>query len=389
MVRRLPKPNNIVLKEIRNALNKLDIPTYYRGSVSGNGEEGYSYVVANAPETKANYRLGEKLSSEISNKFIGPFDSTIDAQQAELELEAYRWNLLDKKALSVVPFRGYITRLCMRPGKATWGSKCKAIRNTFPDWLKKQIKMTIKDCQIVWTDPAPYTLSQGIQQMSAETRTDLRKLRRIRTASSKPTNKASSKLIYKASRKPTNKASSKLIYRASGKLISKLVRHSRSRPQQQQAGGNNRWNNNNTTPANYTDTYPLFVNLPAPPSFANPISPSALIVSVVVFEEEVDEQSTVVAESDQKIELLLYHVLTQNCEKREVFSLPSPSDSMLAEPVGILHSLTKSPGGQNLLTVWDTGTLLSLVPMSTIKALNLIFVSGSDVAFIVANGSKM
>lgn len=42
-----------------------------------------------------------------------------------------------------------------------------------------------------------------------------------------------------------------------------------------------------------------------------------------------------------------------------------------------------------MLTVWDTGALLSLVPMSTVTDLNLIFVKGSDVAFVVANGSYM
>ncbi|KAF8442690.1 hypothetical protein BGX38DRAFT_1144067 [Terfezia claveryi] len=212
---RLPKPKDIVLKEvkdfdgspanlslfdtqIRNALNKLDIPVYYGGSVSGNEEEGYSYVAANAPEGKPNYRLGEKLCSGISNKFTGPasqwwddydtkagslkpncwkkasdalhipdvlvevslydllvqqFDPTIDAQQAELELVSYRWNPLDKKALGVVPFRGHVTRLCTRAGKTAWGSKCKSIRNTFPDWLKKQIKMTAKE-EVFWEDVA-------------------------------------------------------------------------------------------------------------------------------------------------------------------------------------------------------------------------------------------
>ncbi|RPB19641.1 hypothetical protein L211DRAFT_897370 [Terfezia boudieri ATCC MYA-4762] len=63
---------------------------------------------------------------------VQQFDPTVDAQQAELELDSYRWNPLDKKGLGVVPFRGH----------AAWGSKCKAIRNTFPDWLKKQIRMT-------------------------------------------------------------------------------------------------------------------------------------------------------------------------------------------------------------------------------------------------------
>ncbi|RPB21379.1 hypothetical protein L211DRAFT_889885 [Terfezia boudieri ATCC MYA-4762] len=150
-VTKLPKPKDIVLKEvkdfdgspanlslfdtqIRNALNKLDIPAYYGGSVSGNEEEGYSYVAANAPEGKANYRLGEKLCSGISNKSLGQHHN-------------------DKKALGVVPFRGHVTRLCTRAGKAAWGSKCKAIRNTFPDWLKKQIKMTTKE-EVFWEDVA-------------------------------------------------------------------------------------------------------------------------------------------------------------------------------------------------------------------------------------------
>ena len=136
------------------------------------------------------------------------------------------------------------------------------------------------------------------------------------------------------------------------------------------------------------DTFPLYVNFPALSSFANPLFSHSSIPSEIVFQEGVDKQS-IVLENGRKIKLSLYQVLTQDYEKREVFSLPSPTEAMLGEPAGILHSFTKTPGGQNLLTVWDTCALFSIIPMSTVKALNLLFVSGSDVAFVVTNGSKM
>jgi len=150
----------------------------------------------------------------------------------------------------------------------------------------------------------------------------------------------------------------------------------------------------NTAPTNYVasapdmDTFPLYVNFPALSSFAKPLVSHSSVSSEIVFQEGIDEQS-IVLESSRKIELPLYHVLTQDHEKREVFSLPSPTEAMLGELAGILHSFTKTPSGQNLLTVWNMCALFSIVPMSTVKVLNLSFVSGSDVAFVVANGSKM
>lgn len=89
----------------------------------------------------------------------------------------------------------------------------------------------------------------------------------------------------------------------------------------------------------------------------------------------------------QKVELPLYHVLTQVREKQEVFAFSAPPQS--PPPTSVLHSFTKSPGGQDMLTIWDTAALLSLVPMSTVKALNLAFTASSDISFVVANSSRM
>ena len=117
------------------------------------------------PHLHPNYRLGGKLCSGLCNKLTGAaaqwwddyaksgkprpncwkratdplfvpaglvevslydllasqFDPTVDAQQAELELDSYRWDPLDKKALGLVPFRGHVSRLCTRAG-CKWGS---------------------------------------------------------------------------------------------------------------------------------------------------------------------------------------------------------------------------------------------------------------------------
>ena len=151
---------------------------YRGGTVIGSEEDGFSFCRTGTDHAKSNYTLGEKLCSGLANKFTGAadqwwddydnsddkptpncwkkatsadhipaglvevslydllvqqFDPSVDAQQVEIELESYRWNLLDKKALSVVPFRGHISRLCTRAGKTGWALSSKSIRNTFPD----------------------------------------------------------------------------------------------------------------------------------------------------------------------------------------------------------------------------------------------------------------
>ena len=102
-----------------------------------------------------------------------------------------------------------------------------------------------------------------------------------------------------------------------------------------------------------------------------------------------NDHSAILDASGQRIDLPLYHVLSKPHEKREVVSLPPSTESELAAPSSVFHSFTQSSAGQDILTMWDTGALLSLVPMSTVTDLNLTFVSTSDVAFVVANGSRM
>lgn len=172
---------------IRDTLDRWDIPAYHGGCVLGNSDEGFEFVAAGTAGCLPNYRLGHKVCATITPKFRGAaeqwwndysskpdylrpncwkvapnpafvpptvvevslyallaeqFDPTIDAQQAELELDAYRWHPLDKKALGVVPFRVHVSRLCTRAGKTCWALRGKAIRNIFPEWLRRRVDVT-------------------------------------------------------------------------------------------------------------------------------------------------------------------------------------------------------------------------------------------------------
>ena len=173
MLTPLPQSKDIKLKElrefdgnlaqltffdtnIRDTLDRWDIPAYHAVCVTGSSDDGYEFVAASIAGSVSNYRLGQKVCATITPKFRGAaeqcwndysskldylkpncwkvapnpafvpptvvkvslyallaeqFDPTIDAQQAELELDAYLWHPFDKKALGVVPFRGHVSHL--------------------------------------------------------------------------------------------------------------------------------------------------------------------------------------------------------------------------------------------------------------------------------------
>ena len=93
------------------------------------------------------------ITVSLHELLVQQFDPSIDAQQAELELESYKWNPMDKKGLGIVPFRGHMNRRCARAGKTTWALKGKAIRCTFPDWLTTHLKVHASEDDF-WNDIA-------------------------------------------------------------------------------------------------------------------------------------------------------------------------------------------------------------------------------------------
>lgn len=145
---------------------------------------------------------------------------------------------------------------------------------------------------------------------------------------------------------------------------------------------------------NYTgtdDPLPLYLSIATDsssgPAYFRPVLAGASAVERITNHERIDKHD-IIDVQQHTIDLPLSHVLTQTKERREVFAF-SPPNNMTTSPSSVLQSFTHTTGGQKMLTNWDTAALLSLVPLSTVRALNLNFTPWSDVSFVVANGSQM
>ena len=360
---------------------------------------------------------------------VQQFDPTVDAQQAELELANYRWNPLEKNALGVIPFRGHVSRLCSRAGKTGWAMKGIAIRNTFPEWLRARV-MVSKSEDTFWDELTACVNTEMADRLRDkrddrhDKRDDRRDKRDDRKNESRNGDHSGQDSRGNGSRRGNDKSKKCLFCGFNGHEVSECRRMKAAAVIQQQelqgrdqnrdrnrdrrsAGANAPASSSNSRPPvvcyNCNKPGHISTNCPEPrrlpaPSSNNSVnfvgsdsSPVFLNVptAVAVCKGLVDEQSIITDGNGRDIELPIYHVLSQIKEKREVFSLPAPDVIALGAPSGVLHSFTRTKAGQKMLTVWDTGAVYSLVPMSTVTALGLSFVVGSDKAFVAANGSSM
>ena len=354
---------------------------------------------------------------------VQQFDPTVDAQQAELELASYRWNPLEKNALGVIPFRGHVSRLCTRASKTGWAMKGIAIRNTFPDWLRSRV-MVSKSEDTFW-DEVSACVNTELADRLRDRRDDRKDAGSRDNGRDKQSNNRNNRdkhdrLDRHDRDKQDNgrggqrrdKSKKCLFCGFTGHEVSDCRRMKAAAVIQQQELQNrdqrdqrdqNRDRNRDRRPA--TDSRPAVVcyncnkpghistNCPEPKRLQASSNGSVNFVgsdsSPVFLNVPVrfDEQSIIKDSCGRDIELPIYHVLSQIKEKREVFSLPAPD--AIGPASGVLHSFTRTLAGQTMLTVWDTGAVYSLVPMSTVAALGLSLVQGSDRAFVAANGSSM
>ncbi|RPB21348.1 hypothetical protein L211DRAFT_870048 [Terfezia boudieri ATCC MYA-4762] len=97
---------------------------------------------------------------------VQQFDPYIDAQQAELELESYKWNPMDKKGLGVVPFKGTLIGFAREPtfvadtesfcsdhGRGFETSPMERLVQTFKSAMKRTI---IAGAEAENDEPSPY-----------------------------------------------------------------------------------------------------------------------------------------------------------------------------------------------------------------------------------------
>ena len=369
----------------------------------------------------ANFVPPDVVEVSLYDLLVQQFDPTVDAQQAELELASYRWNPLEKNALGVIPFRGHVSRLCTRAGKTGWAMKGIAIRNTFPDWLRSRV-MVSKSEDTFWDEVSACVNTEMADRL--RDRRDDRKDAGSRDGAHGARDKQSNgrdkhdrqdrhdRDKQDNSRGRRDKSKKCLFCGFSGHEVSECRRmkaaaviqqqelQSRDQNRDQGRDQNQDRKASGTSSASarppvvcYNCNKPGHISPNCPePKRQNATAayvgtePSPMFLSIPAA-ERFDDLSSIRDSSGRPIDLPLYQILSQPRERREVFSLPPLED--LSVPSGIFHSFTQSKGGQDMLTVWDTGALLSLVPMSTVTALNLPFSPTSDVAFVVANSSRM
>ena len=58
-------------------------------------------------------------------------------------------------------------------------------------------------------------------------------------------------------------------------------------------------------------------------------------------------------------------LLSQEYVEKEVFVIPKLSTKEVKKPTGCLWAVNETPKGQQLLTIWDTGAVVSVAPTPT------------------------
>ena len=313
-----------------------------------------------------------------------------------------------------MPFRGHVNRLCTRAGKTGWALKGKAIRNTFPDWLKRKVNVT-KTEDAFWSSVEESVNTEMMDRLDSGAGPDkdkdkpekdrvghgrsskkcifcnfpghdvseCRKMQAARAAGNfnrAPDNKSDNKngTGTGSSAKKDKVDSSSTVSNSRDNRSRNVTCYNCQRPGHISTfcpEPKRERKQDSELPANVaSDNAPVYLNVPE--------------MARLVHEEGVDELDTIVV-GNNNVDLPLYHVLSQPRDRKEVFSFSTPDSDALQVPTSIMHSYTRSLGGQSPLTIWDTAALLSMVPMSTVRALNLSYTPGSDVSFVVANGSRM
>ena len=97
-----------------------------------------------------------------------------------------------------------------------------------------------------------------------------------------------------------------------------------------------------------------------------------------------DTREVICDENDDPVPLPLHYVLDQAYSERDVFEVDRPVEH--PRPTGCLWTLSSTICNQQLLTVWDTGAVIAVVPRSTITLTGTPWIESSDIDFVMADG---
>ena len=100
----------------------------------------------------------------------------------------------------------------------------------------------------------------------------------------------------------------------------------------------------------------------------------------------IDTKEVVLGPDD--LPLPLHYTLQQSYVEKEVFEVDKVPTSEKPVQVGCLRSLSSTVKGQQLLTVWDTGAAVAVVPRSTIEQTGTDWIPQPDIDFVMADGAR-
>ena len=350
------------------------------------------------------------------------FSSDMDAREAEVELERSRWKPFDKDTpMNVTVFRSHVERLLKRAGITAAFPRIRAVRNCLPPKFKDRVGMETTEVRL-WEEISTVYVTMEIDFID-----------QLCTICGKVGHSSDACRSAGARRLAEMPPSSSVITCTHCRRIGHSERtcwakYGRpatvSNPTPGTAPGP-------AAPNWRAPAVPVPPPVPAPtttPRIAPPTAPRdprqttltnfvrlrrhcyrcgkddhlirdcPLAVPVSLIDATPAEQDgtsplyffnnreTILDEGGDPVPLPLDYALAQSYSERDVFEVDRPA--AVTRPTGCLWSLSSTVIGQQLLTVWDTGAVVAVVPRSTIVQTGTEWTATSDIDFVMADGVR-
>ncbi|KAF8454011.1 hypothetical protein BGX38DRAFT_1268249 [Terfezia claveryi] len=368
---------------IRQWCIRTSMPLYHGGNVIGDSESDYEYVSRDHSEGVSNYILGKRMVAAISSRKneemesppkdgvpVGvvevslrdllkkKFSADVDARAAELELERFLWKPFEHNGMNVTVVRGHIERLMKRAGKIGSFQKVRCIHNCLPQKFRDKVEMAETEKKL-WKKITRAYVTMEVDQVDrkewevkANTPTANPAQQQQAIATSKPT-----------TTRDTNQAGGGKELRQA--TLTEFVSQQKSCYQCGEKGHIARFCTKAPKPSVQTafvaaedrNKKMCFYNIPT--------------IGLQDFREpgkgmfsDIDEKSVILDEVKAPISLPLYQALSQTYREGGVFEIDRIPEDLVGEAEGCLWSMSSTAKGQSLLTVWDTGAVVVVVPMT-------------------------
>jgi len=350
------------------------------------------------------------------------FSGEINARTAEIELRKFHWEPFRKDGLglSVVAFRTAIDHLLKRAGKTSQFERIRCIRNCLLSSMREKIEI-VETEEKLWkkinaihitleVDKLDKNLFECKNCSKAGHSADVCKKDTKNTDKPRPITKKNGKSCTRCGRdghpigvcfSTKHRDGSTLMdppkalkpdcYNSNsknGKTDGAPTMATKPAPK------TNTWMTNQTEQTISTSQSKLCYRCGAEGHIARdckvtPTIPHAQISSPAKPDLVMYTMLTFIKKSFDEHDFPLFHILSQSYIENEVFTVPKiPVAEEVMKPTGCLWAISKTRKGQQMLTIWDTGAVVYVAPVSTMTQTKTTWSKGSDINFVIVDGVK-